>query len=113
MVERSACLPVGRSPMKNHQGDAAGFQKKLPGLFQDFMGVDAHMAFVENTLAIFDEQNLWTFVPHIEGFGYLVGNRPIGNKIEEITINGLVQGMTLQPVQYHTADTTPGAVLEN
>jgi len=77
------------------------------------MGIDAHVAFIENAFSVFDEQYLRAFVPHLENFGYLVGEGTMGNEIEEITIDGLVQGMTLQPMEYHAADAASGAMLEN
>ena len=37
----------------------------------------------------------------------------MGNKIEEITIDGLVQGLTLQPMKYHATDAASGAVFKD
>jgi hypothetical protein len=82
-------------------------------LFQYFLCADAHVAFIENAFAVFDEQYLRAFVPHLENFGYLVGKGAMGNEIQKVTIDGLVQGMTLQPVQYHATDAASGAVLKD
>ncbi len=83
------------------------------GLLYNLRHLNAHVAFIKNAFALFDEQYLRAFVPHIKMLGDMVGELPVGNEVEQVPVELVVQSGTFEPVQHHATDAATGTVLKN
>jgi len=71
------------------------------------------MAFLVDAFSVADEQNLWGFVVNPEGFGYLVGYRPVADEVEIVKVDGGRRLVSFQPAFDEGAGGAAGAVLED
>src|SRR5688572_3906991 len=114
-----ANMPIKKSPISGFQirilahSHIGTFYSGCLGHRQYITHGYTQMAFVINTITASDHEDLWRFMLHPEDLSYFIGNRPVGDKVEQVEFYSLGSMLFLQALQSQSADGATCTMLKN